>query len=112
VSPLAAGRATPAGGKRGDVRTLDRWSSPSSRTALFMVLQSPPAQIERAITGESFAAHINRQRLEALRRLVVARPGGGDRLIRRSFNRFKISIRRGCVVVLVARYFPKSGSVV
>jgi NADPH:quinone reductase len=38
--------------------------------AILMVLQGRPAQVERGITGESFAAHINRQRLEALRRLV------------------------------------------
>ena len=38
--------------------------------AIFIVLQGPAAQLERGITGESFAAHINRQRLEALRRLV------------------------------------------
>jgi NADPH:quinone reductase len=38
--------------------------------AIFIVLQGPPAQLERGITGESFAAHVNRQRLEALRRLV------------------------------------------
>jgi len=40
--------------------------------AIFIVLQGPPAQLERGITGESFAAHIGRQRLEALRRLVDA----------------------------------------
>ena len=40
--------------------------------AIFIVLAGPPAQLERGITGESFAAHINRQRLEALRRLVDA----------------------------------------
>jgi NADPH:quinone reductase len=40
--------------------------------AIFIVLQGPPAQLERGITGESFAARINRQRLEALRRLVDA----------------------------------------
>jgi NADPH:quinone reductase len=40
--------------------------------AIFIVLQGPPAQLERGITGESFAAHVNRQRLEALRRLVDA----------------------------------------
>jgi NADPH:quinone reductase len=38
--------------------------------AIFIVLQGPPAQLERGITGESFAAHVNRQRLGALRRLV------------------------------------------
>jgi NADPH2:quinone reductase len=38
--------------------------------AMFIVLQGPPPQLERGITGESFAAHINRQRLEALGRLV------------------------------------------
>jgi len=36
------------------------------------VFPGPPAQLERGITGESFAAHIDRQRLEALRRLVDA----------------------------------------
>jgi NADPH2:quinone reductase len=40
--------------------------------AVFIVLQGPPPQLERGITGESFAAHIDRQRLEALRRLVDA----------------------------------------
>lgn len=40
--------------------------------AVFIVLQGPAAQLERGITGESFAAHVNRQRLEALRRLVDA----------------------------------------
>ena len=40
--------------------------------AIFLVLAGPPAQLERGITGESFAAHVNRQRLEALRRLVDA----------------------------------------
>ncbi|HWG64020.1 MAG TPA: NADP-dependent oxidoreductase [Streptosporangiaceae bacterium] len=40
--------------------------------AIFIVLADPPAQLERGITGESFAAHINRQRLEALSRLVDA----------------------------------------
>jgi NADPH:quinone reductase-like Zn-dependent oxidoreductase len=40
--------------------------------AIFIVLQGPPARLERGITGESFAAHIDRPRLEALRRLVEA----------------------------------------
>jgi NADPH:quinone reductase-like Zn-dependent oxidoreductase len=40
--------------------------------AIFIVLRDPPAQLERGITGESFAASVNRQRLEALRRLVDA----------------------------------------
>jgi NADPH2:quinone reductase len=40
--------------------------------AIFIVLHGPPAPLERGITGESFAAHINRPRLEALRRLVEA----------------------------------------
>jgi NADPH:quinone reductase len=35
-----------------------------------IVFPGPPAQLERGITGESFAAHVTRQRLEALRRLV------------------------------------------
>ncbi len=38
--------------------------------AIFIVLQGPPARLERGITGEAFAAHVDRQRLEALRRLV------------------------------------------
>jgi NADPH2:quinone reductase len=40
--------------------------------AIFIVLQGPAVQLERGITGESFAAHVNRQRLEALHRLVDA----------------------------------------
>jgi NADPH:quinone reductase len=40
--------------------------------AVFIVLQGPPAQLERGITGESFAARVDRERLEALRRLVDA----------------------------------------
>jgi NADPH2:quinone reductase len=40
--------------------------------AIFIVLAGPAAQLERGITGESFAAHVNRQRLEALRRLADA----------------------------------------
>jgi NADPH:quinone reductase len=39
--------------------------------AMFIVLHSPPPdQLERGITGESFAANVDRQRLEALSRLV------------------------------------------
>jgi NADPH:quinone reductase len=37
-----------------------------------IILQGPPAQLERGITGESFAASGGRERLEALRRLVDA----------------------------------------
>jgi NADPH2:quinone reductase len=37
-----------------------------------IILQGPPAQLERGITGESFAAHGGRERLEALGRLVDA----------------------------------------
>jgi NADPH:quinone reductase len=40
--------------------------------AIFIVLQGPSAKLERGITGESFAAHVDRQRLEALRRLADA----------------------------------------
>ncbi len=40
--------------------------------AVFIVLQGPAARLERGITGEPFAAHVDRQRLEALRRLVEA----------------------------------------
>jgi len=39
--------------------------------AIFIVLQSPaPARLERGITGQSFAASVDRPRLEALGRLV------------------------------------------
>jgi NADPH:quinone reductase-like Zn-dependent oxidoreductase len=38
--------------------------------ALFIVLADPPAQLERGITGESFAGDITRERLEAVGRLV------------------------------------------
>jgi NADPH:quinone reductase len=38
--------------------------------AVFIVLHGPPAQLERGITGEPFAARVTRQRLEALNRLV------------------------------------------
>jgi NADPH:quinone reductase len=37
-----------------------------------IVLQGRPAQLERGITGESFAAHGGREQLEALSRLVDA----------------------------------------
>ncbi|HLZ29451.1 MAG TPA: NADP-dependent oxidoreductase [Chloroflexota bacterium] len=40
--------------------------------AYFIVLQSSPPQLERGITGESFAAHGGRQQLEELARLVDA----------------------------------------
>lgn len=40
--------------------------------AFFIVLADPPATLERGITGESFAAHGGRRRLEALARLVDA----------------------------------------
>ena len=35
-----------------------------------IILRGPAATLERGITGGSFAAHVDRQRLEALRRLV------------------------------------------
>jgi NADPH:quinone reductase len=38
--------------------------------AISIVFPGPPAQLERGITGETFAAHVTRQRLEALRRLI------------------------------------------
>ncbi|HVT66175.1 MAG TPA: NADP-dependent oxidoreductase [Trebonia sp.] len=38
--------------------------------ASFIVLQDAPPKLERGITGESFAAHVDRPRLEALSRLV------------------------------------------
>jgi NADPH:quinone reductase len=40
--------------------------------AVFIVLQGPPAQLERGIAGEPFAARVERPRLEALTRLVEA----------------------------------------
>jgi NADPH2:quinone reductase len=40
--------------------------------AVFIVLQGPPARLERGITGEPFAARVTRPRLEALNRLVDA----------------------------------------
>jgi NADPH2:quinone reductase len=40
--------------------------------AAFIVLQGPPAQLERGITGEPFAARVTRPRLESLNRLVDA----------------------------------------
>jgi NADPH:quinone reductase-like Zn-dependent oxidoreductase len=40
--------------------------------AIFIVLQGTPAQLQRGITGQSFAAHVDRQRLEQLGRLVDA----------------------------------------
>ena len=40
--------------------------------AVFIVLQGPPAQLERGIAGEPFAARVERPRLEALARLVEA----------------------------------------
>jgi NADPH:quinone reductase len=38
--------------------------------AIFIVLQSAPPRLERGITGESFAGHVDRPRLEQLGRLV------------------------------------------
>jgi NADPH:quinone reductase-like Zn-dependent oxidoreductase len=38
--------------------------------AISIVFPGPPAQLERGITGESFAAHVTQRRLEVLRRLV------------------------------------------
>jgi NADPH2:quinone reductase len=49
--------------------------------AFFLVLSNPPAQLERGITGEPFAARVGRQRLEALSRLADAgklRPQVGE----------------------------------
>jgi NADPH:quinone reductase-like Zn-dependent oxidoreductase len=40
--------------------------------AVFIVIQGPPAPLERGITGEPFAARVLRPRLEALNRLVDA----------------------------------------
>jgi NADPH:quinone reductase len=38
--------------------------------AISIVFPGPRARLQRGLTGESFAAHVTRQRLEALRRLV------------------------------------------
>jgi NADPH:quinone reductase len=38
--------------------------------AMFIVLAGPPAQLERGISGDAFAARVGRPRLEALGRLV------------------------------------------
>lgn len=40
--------------------------------AIFLVLQSTPAQLERGVTGESLTAHVDRPRLEQLGLLVDA----------------------------------------
>jgi NADPH:quinone reductase len=40
--------------------------------AVFIVLQGPPAQLERGITADQFAARVTRPRLEALNHLVDA----------------------------------------
>jgi Zinc-binding dehydrogenase/Sigma-70 region 2 len=40
--------------------------------AISIVFPGAPAPLERGITGETFPAHVTRQRLEALRRLVDA----------------------------------------
>jgi NADPH2:quinone reductase len=40
--------------------------------SVFIVLQGPPARLERGIAGEPFAARVTRPRLEALNRLVDA----------------------------------------
>ena len=81
--------------------------------AIFPVLQSTPAQLERGITGESFAAHADRPRLEQLGRLVDAgqlRPRTGrccrsSRLAKRwRASRAGGTVRTGSV--LQARYEP------
>ena len=48
------------------------WCGPRRRPGDLDSPPSPSRQLERGITGESFAAHIDRQRLEALSRLVDA----------------------------------------
>ena len=53
-------------------RVLGAASVRDEGRAYFIVLQSAPPQLERGITGESFAAHGGRQRLEELARLVDA----------------------------------------
>ena len=63
--------------------------------AISIVFPGPPAQLERGITGESFAAHVTRQRLEALRRLVDT-------------GRLRPRSRRCCPWIRHARPWPRS----
>jgi NADPH:quinone reductase len=78
--------------------------------AIFLVLQSTPAQLERGITGESFAAHVDRPRLEQLGRLVDAdqlRPqvGGGVAVgsrFRQALARVTGRHTRGKIVLQIA----------
>ena len=62
--------------------------------AISIVFPGPPAQLERGITGESFAAHVTRQRLEALRRLVDT-------------GRLRLRSRRCCPWIRHARRWPR-----
>jgi NADPH:quinone reductase-like Zn-dependent oxidoreductase len=59
-------------GAGGQTRDLALGAVRDGGRAIFIVLQSTPAQLERGITGESFAARGGRQRLEQLGRLVDA----------------------------------------
>jgi NADPH:quinone reductase-like Zn-dependent oxidoreductase len=77
--------------------------------AVFIVLHDAPAQLERGITGESFAAHVDRQRLEQLSRLVDAgrlQPQVGAVLpleqAREALARVASRHTRGKVVITVA----------
>ena len=77
--------------------------------AIFLVLQSTPAQLERGITGESFAAHVDRPRLEQLGRLVDAgqlRPQVGAVLpleqVREALARVTGRHTRGKIVLQIA----------
>lgn len=56
----------------GQTRDLALGAVRDGGRAVFIVLQGPAAQLERGITGDSFAAHVNRQRLEQLGSLVDA----------------------------------------
>ncbi len=75
-----------------------------------IVLQGPPAQLERGITGESFAAQGGRERLEALSRLVDAgllRPQVGAALpldqAREALTRVAGRHTRGKIVLLTGQ---------
>jgi len=77
--------------------------------AVFIVLHDAPAQLERGITGESFAAHVDRPRLEQLGRLVDAgrlQPQVGAELplerVREALARVASRHTRGKVVISVA----------
>jgi len=79
--------------------------------AIFIVLQGSAAQLERGITGESFAAYVNRQRLEQLSGLVDAgqlRPQVGALLpldrAREALARVARGHTRGKIVLQTGNY--------